>query len=76
MRLREFWNDQSGAVTVDWVVLTAVAVVCCVAAVSVIKDPILNSLNRTVVYMHSWEDCQAGKTVIAALYGPPVRICN
>ena len=26
MRLREFWNDQSGAVTVDWVVLTAVAV--------------------------------------------------
>ena len=76
MSIRDFWSDQSGAVTVDWVVLTAAAVACCVAASSAFKEPILNSLNRTAVYLHSWEECQAGQTVYAALYGPPVRICN
>ncbi len=76
MRLREFWSDQSGAVTVDWVVLTAVAVAGSVAAAGALKDPMLRKLNIATTYMSHWEECQKGVTVIAAVYGPPVRICN
>lgn len=38
-RVQNFLFDDSGAVTVDWVVLTAVAVAMAIAAVSALGDP-------------------------------------
>ena len=37
-KFENFRNDQSGAVAVDWVVLTAVSVVMAIAAVSALGD--------------------------------------
>ena len=35
----EFYNDDSGAITIDWVVITAACVAMAVAAASMLGDP-------------------------------------
>lgn len=76
MCFQEFFCDEAGAVTVDWVVITAAAVAMAVACFVAFKDPMFKMMNVTAVYLGHWEDCQAGTTVIAALFGPPVTVCN
>ncbi len=44
--IKNFANDESGAVTVDWVVLTAAAVAMAVAAGSAILPSVQNLLNN------------------------------
>lgn len=44
--IKNFANDESGAVTVDWVVLTAAAVAMAVAAGSAILPSVENLLNN------------------------------
>lgn len=44
--IKNFANDESGAVTVDWVVLTAAAVAMAVAAGSAILPSVQNLLNE------------------------------
>lgn len=76
MCLRDFWKNQSGAVTVDWVVLTAAVVALATLAAMTFKDPMLKLMSTSVGYMSYWEDCRNGATVIVVLYGRPNRICN
>lgn len=46
--IKNFANDESGAVTVDWVVLTAAAVAMAVAAGSAILPSVQSLLNDSV----------------------------
>lgn len=44
--VRNFGNDESGAVTVDWVVLTAAVVVISLAVVGVIRSGVETTSTR------------------------------
>jgi len=43
--IKNFRNDEDGAVTVDWVVLTAAVVALAVAVSTVVGDAVDNELN-------------------------------
>ena len=49
--IKNFANDESGAVTVDWVVLTAAAVAMAVAAGSAILPSVQNLLNEATTVL-------------------------
>ncbi|WP_448328150.1 hypothetical protein [Sulfitobacter sp. M13] len=49
--IKNFKNDESGAVTVDWVVLTAAVVGLAVAAYSSIEDSASDLTARTAAVM-------------------------
>jgi Flp pilus assembly pilin Flp len=51
--IKNFRNDESGAVTVDWVVLTAAVVGLAVAAYSSIQTGATNMTAATSSYMDS-----------------------
>jgi len=51
--IKNFRNDESGAVTVDWVVLTAAVVGLAVAAYSSIKTGATSMTSATNTYMGS-----------------------
>ena len=51
--INNFFADESGAVTVDWVVLTAAVVGLAVAAYSSIKTGATSLTERTNTYMGS-----------------------
>jgi Flp pilus assembly pilin Flp len=51
--IKNFRNDESGAVTVDWVVLTAAVVGLAVAAYSSIQTGATNMTAATSSYMKS-----------------------
>ncbi len=44
-RLKAFWSDQSGAVTVDWVVLTAAIVGLGMVVMTQLRGPINDAAN-------------------------------
>ncbi|MGJ8544586.1 MAG: hypothetical protein ACSHWZ_04015 [Sulfitobacter sp.] len=44
--MRRFFSDESGAVTVDWVVLTAALVFFCVAVLTAIHDASITSTDN------------------------------
>ena len=46
MKLFKFNKDESGAVTVDWVVLAAALVVLAITISSTLKGPINNTVNK------------------------------
>lgn len=50
--LKKFFNDEDGAVTVDWVVLTAAAVTFGVIAVSTIQGGTDNLTGETATYLN------------------------
>lgn len=76
MFVQDFINDESGAVTVDWVVLTAVAVAMSIGAVVALKDPMLRLMSISAGYLAASDECNAGATVVVALFGEPIRLCN
>ncbi|MCV2893049.1 Flp family type IVb pilin [Lentibacter sp. XHP0401] len=51
--IKNFSKDEDGAVTVDWVVLTAAVVGLAVAAYGSIKDGAVELTSRTNAYMGS-----------------------
>jgi Flp pilus assembly pilin Flp len=60
--IKNFKNDESGAVTVDWVVLTAAVVGLAVAAYSSIETGASNLTSKTNSYMGTQEPGSVGKT--------------
>lgn len=51
VRLQKFVHDDCGAITVDWVVLTAAIVAIAVAVVSVISAGVLTAASEIVFTM-------------------------
>ena len=47
--LLNFWNDDDGAVTVDWVVLTAALVFLAVVVLVTVRDGIISESELVVV---------------------------
>ena len=60
--IKNFKNDESGAVTVDWVVLTAAVVGLAVAAYSSIETGASNLTSNTNSYMGTQNPGSIGKT--------------
>ncbi len=53
-KLKSFYTDDDGAVTVDWVVLTAAIVGLCVLIASAMQDGALGLANALSDYMSNW----------------------
>lgn len=47
MLLKEFWKDEVGAITVDWVILTAAIVGVAIATLIVISGGVNSAANAT-----------------------------
>ena len=60
--IKNFKNDESGAVTVDWVVLTAAVVGLAVAAYSSNETGASNLTSKTNSYMGTQNPGSIGKT--------------
>lgn len=52
--LQSFYFDDDGAVTVDWVVLTAAVIGLCVLIASAMQDNALGLANALSDYMSNW----------------------
>jgi len=53
-KLKSFYTDDDGAVTVDWVVLTAAIVGLCVLIASAMQDGALGLADALSDYMSNW----------------------
>jgi len=53
-KLKSFYTDDDGAVTVDWVVLTAAIVGLCVLIASAMQDGALGLADALSSYMSNW----------------------
>ncbi|MEM5521954.1 hypothetical protein [Sulfitobacter sp. AS59] len=58
--IKNFKNDESGAVTVDWVVLTAAVVGLAVAAYSSIESGASTLTSNTKTYMDTVKPAKVG----------------
>lgn len=54
MTLKQFLGDESGAVTVDWVVLTGATVALAMAGASFLKDPVTNLVTEIAGEMNEF----------------------
>lgn len=52
-KLQSFWIEEDGAVTVDWVVLTAAVVVLGVAVANTIQAPVNSELTEIATELQS-----------------------
>lgn len=72
---KRFIHSESGAVTTDWVVMTAAAIGLVMAAYVVIGD----SVNRVVAQVVGWvmaaETCNAGGSVTVVIGNTISQIC-
>ncbi|MGY9038643.1 MAG: hypothetical protein ACKVLA_12575 [Rhodobacterales bacterium] len=59
--IKNFKNDESGAVTVDWVVLTAAVVGLAVAAYSSIETSASNLTSKTAAVMTTHQTTTLGE---------------
>jgi Flp pilus assembly pilin Flp len=50
---KAFKTDESGAVTVDWVVLTAAIVSLCLIVMLALQDPLLAALDAIVGFLQA-----------------------
>ncbi len=64
--IKNFANDESGAVTVDWVVLTAAAVAMAVAAGSAIMPSVQNLLNQSTTALSTVDNSIELNDAVAA----------
>lgn len=55
VKLQSFWKDTSGAVTVDWIVLTAAVVGLAAVTISVIQSGSEGLADNTGSYITSYE---------------------
>ena len=53
--MKNFAADESGAVTVDWVVLTAAVVGLGLAVIAVIREPLSTESNKVGVFLQSYQ---------------------
>lgn len=61
--IKNFRNDESGAVTVDWVVLTAAVIALGIAAYTAIKDTALGINGKSDVEANAFVDTIFGDNV-------------
>ncbi|XDA97454.1 hypothetical protein AB1M95_15215 [Sulfitobacter sp. LCG007] len=52
--LRKFRDDDHGAVTVDWVVLTAAVVGLAIAVITIIGEAIVDPTSSIASFLSSW----------------------
>jgi len=72
--IKNFCSDEDGAVTVDWVVLTAAVVGLAVAAYSTISTGTTGLTDQTATYLNSqdlsgFQDIQDGSTTTTTTGG-------
>ncbi|MCK4713426.1 MAG: hypothetical protein KAT26_11165 [Marinosulfonomonas sp.] len=53
--IKNFAADESGAVTVDWVVLTAAVVGLGLAVIAVLREPLSTESNKVGVFLQSYQ---------------------
>lgn len=53
-KLKSFYTDDDGAVTVDWVVLTAAVIGLCVLIASAMQDGALGLADALSDFMSNW----------------------